>query len=115
MVFATAVLLIAYRYPDSPKEKQLKREISFQELQLMTLSHKIQNLEAVLQDLEERDNVVYRAIFAAEPIPNEVRQAGVGGMDRYAQLKGYPLSDLLSEVSEKPIASAAGCTFKADH
>ncbi len=101
MVFATAVLLIAYRYLDSPKEKQLKREISFQELQLMTLSHKIQNLEAVLQDLEERDNVVYRAIFAAEPIPNEVRQAGVGGMDRYAQLKGYPLSDLLSEVSEK--------------
>ena len=40
----------------------------------------------MLNNLEERDDNVYRIIFEAEPIPNTIRQAGIGGVNRYKEL-----------------------------
>ena len=40
----------------------------------------------MLENLEERDDNVYRIIFEAEPIPNTIRQAGIGGVNRYKEL-----------------------------
>ena len=39
-------------------------------------------VQTVLNDLQDRDDNIYRVIFEAEPIPNSVRQAGFGGSDR---------------------------------
>ena len=40
----------------------------------------------MLENLEERDDNIYRIIFEAEPIPSTIRQAGVGGINRYKEL-----------------------------
>ena len=48
-------------------------------------------VQTVLNDLQDRDDNIYRVIFEAEPIPNSVRQAGFGGSDRYKDLEGYDL------------------------
>ena len=40
----------------------------------------------MLNNLEERDDNVYRIIFEAEPIPSTIRQAGIGGINRYKEL-----------------------------
>ena len=40
----------------------------------------------MLNNLEERDDNVYRIIFEAEPIPGTIRQAGIGGINRYKEL-----------------------------
>ena len=37
----------------------------------------------VLQDIQQRDDNLYRVIFMADPIPSAIRQAGYGGTNRY--------------------------------
>lgn len=100
-VFATITTFIAYNYFDSPKEKQLKREISELNLQYELLNSRVGQINEVLSDIEERDNNVYRTIFEAEPIPASIREAGFGGVDRYKALLGYNNSELMIESTKR--------------
>ncbi|MBA3970789.1 MAG: M23 family metallopeptidase [Bacteroidetes bacterium] len=101
LVFATITIAFAYRYLDSPKEKQLKRENEVISLQFELLNNRMNEIDEVLNDIQERDNNVYRTIFEAEPIPASIRQAGFGGVDRYKELQGYNNSDLMVETSKR--------------
>ena len=101
VVFATLTIILAYNYLDSPKEKQLQREISELTLQYELLNGRMEQVTEVLADIQERDNNIYRTIFEAEPIPASIRQAGFGGVDRYKALQGYNSSQLLIETSKR--------------
>lgn len=101
LVFATLTIILAYKYLDSPKEKQLQREISELTLQYELLNNRMGQITEVLGDIQERDNNVYRTIFEAEPIPASIRQAGFGGIDRYKELQGFNNSDLVIETSKR--------------
>jgi murein DD-endopeptidase MepM/ murein hydrolase activator NlpD len=54
-----------------------------------------------MNDLQDRDDNIYRVIFEAEPIPKSIREAGIGGVDRYEKLKGYKNSDLIIETGKR--------------
>ncbi len=99
--FAAIVLALAYTFFESPKEKILQRELAQYELQFNILSDRVNQLEAVAQDLAERDDDIYRVIFEAEPIGQKVRQGGTGGTDRYARLEGYKNSELIIETTRE--------------
>lgn len=101
VVFASVVIVLAFNFIDSPKEKMLQREISQYELQYKLLNNRIEQLSAVLEDIQNRDDHVYRVIFEADPIPESVREAGIGGVDRYNSLKGYDNSELIVETTAK--------------
>lgn len=101
VVFATVVIVLAYQYLDSPKEKQLKREIANLEFNYTLLNEKLDRIEAVLQDLEQRDDNIYRVIFEAEPVPKEIRQSGYGGVNRYKKLDGFAYSELIKQVTQR--------------
>lgn len=101
IVFSAVVIFLAYRYLDSPKERQLKREIANLELNYSILSKRLNNLEIVLNDLQQRDNLVYRVIFEADPIPDEIRKAGYGGVNRYKQFEGFEYSTVIKEVTKQ--------------
>lgn len=94
-VFGTIVLLLAYNFLDSPKEKQLKRELEEMTVQYEILQQRMELASAVLEDLQSRDDQVYRVIFEAEPIPSEVREAGFGGVNRYKEMEGFDNSELM--------------------
>jgi murein DD-endopeptidase MepM/ murein hydrolase activator NlpD len=100
-VFAAVTIWFAYSYFDSPKEKKLKREISELSYQYDVLNRKMNQLSVVLEDMQERDDNLYRSIFEAEPIPSSVRKAGFGGVDRYSDLESYENSQLMIETSKK--------------
>ena len=100
-VFATIIILIAYRFFDSPKEKQLKRELSQYKVQLELLNHRTEQVEAVVKSLQDKDDNIYRVIMEAEPIPDEVRNAGFGGVNKYKELEGYDNSELIIETTKK--------------
>lgn len=97
LVFATIAIFIAYNYFDlnSPKEKQLKREMAELSLQYQLLNNRMGEVSEVLDDIQERDNNIYRTIFEAEPIPITIRKAGFGGVERYKELQGYDNSELM--------------------
>jgi murein DD-endopeptidase MepM/ murein hydrolase activator NlpD len=101
LVFASLVIFMAYAFLDSPKEKMLKREIAQYQLQLRIIDERIEQYNAVLADLSDRDDNIYRVIFEAEPVSPVVRKAGFGGTDRYARLEGYQNSRTIIEVIKK--------------
>ena len=52
-------------------------------------------------DLEKRDNQIYRVVFETNPISNDVRKAGFGGVNRYENLEGYSNSDLVISTTKR--------------
>lgn len=101
LVFSFIIIALAYTFLDSPKEKQLKREISSLTLQYEILQSRLKQIDVVMQDLQQRDDNIYRVIFEAEPIPLEVRNAGFGGINRYKNLENYNYSKLMIETTKK--------------
>ena len=101
LIFTGVILLIAYNLFNSPKELIQKREIEQFQLQYSILQDRMELLEKVARDLQERDDNIYRVIFEAEPISDAVRQGGIGGSDRYSKLKGYSNSNLIINTSKK--------------
>lgn len=101
VVFSAVVLVIAYNLVDSPKEKAQKREIEQLVLQYRILNDQLERVSVIMKDLQDRDDNIYRVIFEAEPIPGPVREAGIGGIDRYEKLKGYTYSEIMTETSKK--------------
>ncbi len=100
-VFATIVMILAYTYIDSPKEKRLKREIENLSLQYEMIQDRMKIMEVVLEDLEDRDDNIYRVIFEAEPISDDVRKAGYGGINKYKALEGYDYSEIMIDATKK--------------
>ena len=101
LVFGSIVLLFAYSFLDSPKEKQLRRELNEMNLQYELIQQRMQLASTVLTDLQQKDDQIYRVIFEAEPIPSTVREAGYGGVNRYKELEGFDNSDLMTNTSRK--------------
>lgn len=86
---------------ETPKEKVLQRELANLKFQYNLLNKKIEQAEAVLANIEERDNNIYRLYFEANPIPEEQRKAGFGGVNRYEALYNYENSDLIIETTKR--------------
>lgn len=97
------LLLVYLNLPnvETPKERELKRELAQMELQYQLLNRKMDQAEMVLEDLAERDNHLYRAYFEANPIPDEQRKAGFGGVNRYRDLEGFDNSKLIINTSKR--------------
>ena len=100
-VFAAITVFVAFTYFDSPKEKMQKREIEWMTYQYGMLNKKLKQVEVVLADIEKRDDNIYRMIFEADPISDDIRKAGFGGVDRYKELEGYENSKLISTTTQR--------------
>jgi murein DD-endopeptidase MepM/ murein hydrolase activator NlpD len=101
VVFGVVTMVFAYNLFDSPKEKQLRRQLEENSYQLELLKQRTEQAEAVLRDIEERDNTIYRVIFESDPIPNSIRQAGYGGADRYRSLRDLYDAELVTDVTKR--------------
>ncbi len=101
VVFATVVIVFAYNFLESPKEKMQHREIENLKLNYQILNDRLDQILLVMQDLQDRDDNIYRVIFEAEPVPNSIRKAGFGGVDRYARLSGFRNSDIVISTTQK--------------
>ena len=85
---------------ESPKEKALKRENENLKLNYNILNKRVVEIEEVLENVRERDENIYRIHFEANPIPEEQRLAGFGGINRYKNLDGYDNSDLIKQTTK---------------
>ena len=101
--FGTISLLILLNSNviNTPSEIAQKRSLRNYELQFDILNKKLSQLEAVISNVENRDNNLYRVYFEASTIPEEQRRAGFGGVNRYSDLEGYENSDLIINTSKR--------------
>ena len=63
------------------------------------MNRQLDMYEATLQGLSIRDDEIYRNIFGMNEIPQEVRNAGFGGVNRYEYLETVPENSLLRRAS----------------
>jgi len=95
------VLLLNTNLINTPRELSLQREVNNYELQFELLNKKMEQIEDVLANIEERDNNIYRLYFEANPIPEEQRRAGFGGVNRYKSLEGFNNSQMIVATTKR--------------
>ncbi len=100
VIGAIGVVLYASFFKD-PETARLSREVKFLKGQIVELNDQIDTLELFVGDLQEKDDNVYRSIFGAEPYPEHLRRGGIGGSDRYKNLKGYDNSVDIIETQKR--------------
>ena len=93
------ILLI--QFLNSPNEKRLMQEKSDLISQYDILKQNLNEIDLVLQDMQDRDDNIYRVILEADPIPSSIRKAGFGGVNRYKHLENMSNADLIIETSKQ--------------
>ena len=99
--FLGLILLLNTNLVNTPKELSLQREVQNYELQFDIINRKMQQIEEVLANIEDRDNNIYRLYFEANPIPEEQRRAGFGGVNRYKSLEGFNNSEIIINATKR--------------
>lgn len=85
----------------SPSEKELKTENSRLKSQYELMSKELDNALGVLQDIQERDDNLYRVIFNADPIPEDIRTSSYIGTNRYDSLEDMQNARLVINTTHK--------------
>ena len=81
-VLAVAAFAVAFDLLDtSPEELYLQQENRFLQEQLAATTERIQDFSDRLDELEGRDQEIYRVMLQADSIPAAVRMVGVGGSE----------------------------------
>jgi len=88
LAFFYAWVLTSVLGVDLPKTRLLKMENARWASRLDLLDSRLDRYEEALDAFQVRDDDIYRSIFGMNEIPAEVRNAGTGGVDRYAFLDG---------------------------
>jgi len=108
LMVVTAIGLVAFigyigfsQLFESPREKEYKRELDNLSLRYDLLNNKMDQAESYLNELADRDNNIYRTYFEVNPIPEEQRKAGFGGVNRYKSLEGFNNSEMIISTSKK--------------
>ncbi|UXP31874.1 M23 family metallopeptidase [Reichenbachiella agarivorans] len=103
LMLAAGMFIVYNKYFKSPVVAQLEKENEELLFYYDLLKGEMKSASEMLTSLQERDDNVYRVIFEAEPIPSSIRNAGVGGADRYKEIaeKGLERDDILMEAYAK--------------
>ena len=76
----------------TPKYAMIEKNYEEWKSRLDMLQKRLDILNDQVSALENRDNTVYRAILGMDEIPASVREAGFGGIDRFAYMEGMDFS-----------------------
>jgi murein DD-endopeptidase MepM/ murein hydrolase activator NlpD len=101
LIIGIGIYFVTDAFVDSPKEKQLKKDNAELLARYQILDKKAEQLAIVLEDIQHRDDNIYRVIFEAEPIASEIREAGFGGVNRYKELENFTNAELIVNASKK--------------
>ncbi len=85
----------------TPKERWMARRNRVLTEQLVLLSNRTEDQYAALLDLSRRDNLIYRPVFGMEELGNEVREAPLGGEDRYETYLGLDHQFLMTLAARR--------------
>ena len=102
-LFGVLGLLVLLSSPalSTPTEIAQARELENYKLHFEQLQRKMDQVEEVMGHLQERDNQIYRVVFETNPISEDVRKAGFGGVNRYNNLEGFANSDIIISTTKR--------------
>ncbi|MCH2228792.1 MAG: M23 family metallopeptidase [Crocinitomicaceae bacterium] len=101
IVFGLILAFFFTKRINSPKEKQLQSELKANAKELKRIQEDIALANKVLDVIESRDEDLYRAALYAEKFPDELRQMGTGGSEKYAYLSRMTNGELIKSTSQQ--------------
>lgn len=101
IVTGVIIVLIAFKYVDSPKEKILRQQKDDLLENYTVLEDRIKQLELQMDELENRDNTVYRSIFESEPIPDSARVKDMEKRKEVQLVQTKGENELVNEIKEQ--------------
>ncbi len=85
----------------TPSEKALRIENSRMQAQYKVLSDRLDQALDVMQDLQQRDDNLYRVMLQADPVSDAIRMSGYGNTNRYQDLMNMANADLVINTTQK--------------
>lgn len=82
-----------------PKTMLLKKENAQWHSKVEVMNARLDEFDNTLLTLQHRDNGIYRSIFGMDEIPQEVRNAGFGGVNRYSHYDDVDPDGLLKRAA----------------
>lgn len=101
IIFGGLSFLLFYLFIDKPTVQEFENENSQLLAQYNILSSRLDRAMVVLQDIQQRDDNLYRVMLDAEPVPEKTRNAGYAGTNRYDELLKMDNAELLVETTQK--------------
>lgn len=95
IVTSVIIVSIAYRFFSSPGEERLKQQLAEMNQQYEALEAKMNVAGTQLEELEKRDDNIYRAIFEAHPLPDSARAGQIARAEEYRLLQSYGDNELV--------------------
>ncbi|MFV5691402.1 M23 family metallopeptidase [Flavobacterium sp. LT1R49] len=99
--FLCFIILLNTPYFETPKDRLQAREIDNLKLNFSILNKKMDQVDGVVEDIENRDNNLYRVYFNISAIPDSVRKSGFRDINRYKKLAGYDNSQLVMNTTKR--------------
>ncbi|MEX1054685.1 MAG: M23 family peptidase, partial [Rhodothermales bacterium] len=102
-LLASAISWGVDEFTQTPQELALIAENQALHRELSTISTRVDQYSDELEKLSKSDQELYRTLFQAEPISDDVRKVGVGGVDAYEKYAQFSTttSFLLRETAAK--------------
>ena len=98
--FIMFLALLSTPYFETPKDKLMTRELDNLKLRFKILNNKMNEMDAVLNQIEDRDNNVYRIYFNTAGLTNKER-TGESDKNRYKDLEGFDNTELVLNTSKR--------------
>ena len=85
----------------TPSAIELAEENSELLAQYKVLSKKVDESLLILEDIEQRDDNLYRVLLEAEPVSSDSRKVSYNGTNRYEDLMTMPNAELVINTAQK--------------
>lgn len=97
LIFSGLFFFVFSAWFGSPNEKRLQKENEELKTYYEILNKDLNTANHMMASLQDRDDNIYRVVFESQPIPESVRSAGIGGVNRYKDLmdKGLEQDELI--------------------
>ncbi|MDQ6812300.1 MAG: M23 family peptidase, partial [Bacteroidota bacterium] len=98
VVTAAIIVWIGFKYIGSPNERILRHQLDDYQDSYALLNRRVNQLQQKIEELEKRDNQVYRAIFEANPIPDSARAKQIEKSEEITLVKSMNDKELIKSM-----------------
>ncbi len=98
--FLMFLALLNIPYFETPKDKLMARELDNLKLRFKILNNKMNEMDEVLSNIEDRDNNVYRIYFNADGVDVNERKGKID-KNKYRELEGFDNSALVLNTTKR--------------
>ncbi len=101
LLFGIFIFILVSPHIISPAEKRQKEKIENLRYQYKLLNKDLEATSLILDELQKRDDNLYRMIYGMPPLPESKRLGGIGGSEKYNELKNFSFGENILEIKSK--------------